>query len=477
MFERSKRALALMRGQLESERQQPALKRRNEELEFLPAAVEILDTPPSPFARTLMLVICTMLVVSLLLLWLSFIDTESVAEGRLIPVGKVKTVQSLVLGRVEAIHAREGEHVHKGQLLVKLDPTEAEVDVRSLESSLLFYQLNTGRLALLLQLIQEPQNAESDLRAWFGLHPKQLSGTPVSEQWATQQRLLDYEYKSFVSADRTLKQELERREASINAAVAELQRLKELRPLHEEFEEKARKLSDKGHMSRLEWLASREKQIDTSQKLLVVQHQLQEARAARDVTLSERQKQYDEFHQERMGRLNDYTDKINELKLTILKAHERDQNCYIYSPIDGTVQQLQVTTIGSVVEPAATLMVLVPENAELQVEAMALNKDIGFIETGMPVDIKIETFPYTFFGSLSGQVVQVSRDAVDGGDKGLVYPLYVSLDKQSVNINGSMQQLQVDMAVTAEVKTGRRRLLEYFMEPFLRYRDETLNER
>ena len=476
MFEKIKRSLALAKGALQHEKEHPKVKRESSELEFLPAAVETLESPPSAFAHILMLIICLILVFVLAWCWFSFIDTEATAEGRIIPVGQVKIVQSLLLGRVEEILIKEGEFVQQGQLLIKLDPTESQVDVKQTRASLLNNQLNAGRLQHLLSLIPTHEATSVNLKQWFARQSDSLVSAPSEEQWQVQQNLFDNDLLLYTSTKEALDEKRNQFDASIAAAKADLHRLQVLQPLYEEHERGVHKMLDHGHVSRFEWLAAREKQVDISQQRLVQQNRLNEAMAGLAATQSEQKRIQQEFIQIRMEHLNEFQEHARELELVIIKTNQRDKNCYILSPVTGFVQQLQVHTTGAVVEPAQTLMMVIPQNTELQVEANMPNKDIGFIREGMQADIKIETFPYTFYGSLSGHVNQVSRDAI-AGEAGLVYPVHITLDQQFVRIDGHEQPLQVDMAVTAEVKTGKRRLLGFFMDPFLRYRDEALSVR
>jgi hemolysin D len=166
------------------------------------------------------------------------------------------------------------------------------------------------------------------------------------------------------------------------------------------------------------------------------------------------------------------------------------------SPVDGVVQQLQVTTIGGVVTPAQQLMVVVPADSRLEVEAMVQNRDIGFVEVGQPAEIKIDTFNFTKYGLLHGTVVTISQDAIardrmtaerdkplastgNGQPSGqeLVYAARISLDSAQMQVEEKMVNLAPGMAVTVEIKTGSRRLIEYILSPLMRYKQETLRER
>jgi hemolysin D len=169
------------------------------------------------------------------------------------------------------------------------------------------------------------------------------------------------------------------------------------------------------------------------------------------------------------------------------------------APVDGVVQQLAVHTVGGVVTPAQTLLVVVPSDSHLEIEAMVSNRDIGFVHEGQDAEIKIDTFNFTRYGLLHGKVQSVSRDAIirdkaqepnaekkaPGTDdassepKGqeLSYVARVSMDRTEMRIDDKMMELSPGMAVTVEIKTGSRRVISYLLSPLLRYGHDSLRER
>jgi HlyD family type I secretion membrane fusion protein len=141
------------------------------------------------------------------------------------------------------------------------------------------------------------------------------------------------------------------------------------------------------------------------------------------------------------------------------------------------VQQLAVHTVGGVATPAEKLPMIVPDGMRLEVEAMVLNKDIGFVAAGQPAEIEVESFPFTKFGPVHGTVRQVSADAVADEKQGLVFPARIALHDRRIRANDRWVALAPGMAVTAEVRTGTRRAIEFFLSPFLQYQNEALRER
>ena len=123
------------------------------------------------------------------------------------------------------------------------------------------------------------------------------------------------------------------------------------------------------------------------------------------------------------------------------------------------------------------LMTIVPDQARLEVEAVLQNRDIGFVHPGMPAEIKIHTFPFTKYGVIEGEVTAVSADAIADEQRGLVYRMRLRMQRDRIRVNGQPVQLIPGMAVTAEVKTGQRRIIEFFLAPLLRHGQESIRER
>ncbi len=147
------------------------------------------------------------------------------------------------------------------------------------------------------------------------------------------------------------------------------------------------------------------------------------------------------------------------------------------SPVDGTVQQLSVHTEGGVVTEAQPLMVIVPSDNPLEVEAFFENKDIGFVKAGQEAEVKIETFQYTKYGTIDAEVSSVSHDAINDEKRGLIYSSRVRMARTRLMVDGTEVGLSPGMAVTVEVKTGQRRVIEYFLAPLLQHTSESLRER
>ena len=233
----------------------------------------------------------------------------------------------------------------------------------------------------------------------------------------------------------------------------------------------------KAAVSKLEYMEIEEQLINRTQELAAQRQKLVHDTAA----LAEARKQADvltaEFLQTHQAELSVAETKMASLSQEVVKASQRTGLQTLTAPIDGVVQQLAVHTVGGVVTPAQQVMVVVPREDQLDVEAWLENKDIGFVKEGQPAEIKVETFPFTLYGTIGGRVVSVSDDAVPLEKGGLVFAARVGLDRSRIQVEGKQVHLSPGMAVTVEIKTGTRRLIQFFLSPVLKGLRETARER
>jgi hemolysin D len=389
------------------------------------------------------------------------INTVAVARGRLIPSDRSKVVQPLESGIVRAIHVRDGQQVKRGQVVIELDPTTSAADLERLASERAAAQVQVARLRALL-------SGAGNLAGIGRADPRLLA---VQEQMLRDQRA---EQEARLSAVRMI---IDQREAAIAGSKAELERLEALVPMYTERAEAFRTLLSGEFVARLQYLEIEAQRITTVQQLAAQREKLIQDTAA----LGEARRQQDvveaEFKRARLGELSDWEMRATSLTQEVTKAAKRTVVQRLGAPIDGTVQQLAVHTVGGVVTPAQPLLVIVPSESKLDAEAWLDNKDIGFVRAGQAAEIKIDTFPFTRYGTVGGAVATVSSEAVQVENVGLVYSARVTVDRTVIQTEERPAQLMAGMAVSVEIQTGKRRIIEFFLSPLLRYGSESLRER
>ncbi len=450
------------RAAKEGERQQPSrIVPQGKAAEFLPAVLEIQDAPPSPIGRAIAGTI--MLVFAAGIFWSSVgtIDIVAVAQGKTIPSGYSKIVQPLDSGVITAIHVRDGVEVKKGDSLIELDPTQSSADRDKASNEYHSAQLDAARLRAVLSggtRFEVPPGSDLKLAA-------------------VQQQLLRDQVAEYQARVEAAQHTVDQRTAAVQVTKENVRRLEATVPIEEQRAQAYKKLLGDKYVSEMDYLQFEQQRIDKKQELAGQRYQLKQNQSA----LAEAEKNYQilisEFKKTRQQELSDAETKANSLMQEFVKASQKTGLQRLAAPIDGVVQQLAVHTVGGVVTPAQQLLVVVPKEHQLEVEAWVENKDIGFVRKGQPVEIKVESFPFTIYGIVQGKVVSVSDDAVPQEKVGLIYAARVSMDRSTMQVEGRDVRLSPGMGVTAEIKTGQRRLIEFFLSPLLKSVQESARER
>ena len=455
-----------------------------DELEFMPAAIEIMESPPSPVGRAIMWALIAALVFAIVWSCLGRIDVVATAQGRVVPTGRSKVVQPMEAGIVKAIHVLDGQTVKAGQVLVEIDATQTGADREHLAADLMAARMDAARLKAALAI--------DDPAAAF-VPPAGADGGLVRMQ----QALLTSQVEEHRSKVASLNDEIARKQADRAGIEAAIVKNERMLPLVREQADARLKLSDRGFFPRLTALDSVQKTIQIEQDLTVARHQREETLAAVASLQRQISQAKAEYQKTVLVSLAEAETRISDLSQELIKATQRQALQTLTAPIDGVVQQLAIHTVGGVVTPAQPLLVVAPEDDALEIEAMILNRDIGFVEVGQEAKVKLETFLFTKYGTIPGRVLSVSRDAVQdeapaaasgpaqaaapgaapGGARAPVYPARISLDRTSVTVAGRPVPLGAGMAATVEIKTGSRRLIEYILSPILKYKEEGLRER
>ena len=463
----------------------PSRERSRDELAFLPAALEIVETPATPSANAIGGSIIALFCIALA--WASFgkIDIVATASGRIIPSGRTKVIQPFETGVVRAIHVRDGQMVQAGDALIELDPTMTEAERAHLRSDLIAEKLSIARL-----------RAAAD-----GADPLSDFNPPADASQdiiATQRQLLIHQTAEHRAKLAALEDQKRQKEAERASIAATIEKIEAVLPVVQERTDIRKVLFDHQTGSKVNYLEALQVLIENRKELDVQKSRLREADAALAAATQARVQAEGEFRRTLFSDLAEAERKAAGLAHDLDKASERTRLQLLTAPVDGVVQQLAVHTIGGVVTPAQTLLVLVPLESHLEVEAMISNRDIGFVSAGQDAEIKVDTFNFTRYGLLHGHVLNVSTDAItrdrreeatrDGSPatekstsepKGqeLVYAARVALNRTQMQIEGKSVPLGPGMAVTVEIRTGTRRIISYLLSPLLKYQQESLRER
>jgi HlyD family secretion protein/hemolysin D len=460
-----------------------AVHSRPVERDFLPAALAIVETPPSPLGRIFSACICAIFITAVTWAWLGFVDIVAVGSGKTVARSRTQVIQPLEPASIVAIHVHDGDQVKAGDVLIELDPTVARAEAARAAQELLQARLDQARLNVLLghalpsTLVSIADASAEDI---------QRTIAQFEAQRAEQEEKL-----------RGVEKEIAEKTADYAAATKLLDRARDSLPIIEEKAEIRRKVSEMQYGSRLAYLEAQQQVIDARVDLAVQTDRV----AAAAATLDGLEKKKSEIVAASNAALLTDTSRAmaqeNMAREALAKAKHRKAMLSLRAPIAGSVQQLTVHTVGGVVTPAQELMAIVPNDDAMEIEVVLPNREIGFIAPGQDVEIKVDAFPFTRYGLLRGKLISVSRDAeaaaphsapigsmrpadqagaMETADH-LIYTARIAIVGAPLQVNGQAVQLLPGMTVKAEVKTGERRILDYLLSPLEEYAHDSLRER
>lgn len=438
------------------------------ERQFLPAALELIETPAPVLPRAIMWTILGAAAFTLLWAWFGQIDMVAVASGKVIAADKTKIIQPAETAVVKRILVTDGQQVTAGQVLIEL---EAAATATAAETARTREALMAARL--------ESARYDSLAKAAKGLRLLPLTIPPSTPKHlvAAESRVMRSQYQEHRAKLAALDAEIAKRAAESNSVKELVAKLAQTLPIAQRRAEDYKGLVEKNFMSQHGYLEREQVRIE-QERDLAFQHArvlelgagIEESRRRRDSTVAE-------FERGAVGAKIDADKRAALLEQELVKAQTRERQQTLSAPVDGTVQQLAVHTVGGVVTPAQALMVISPSDYEAEIEAVLDNKDVGFVKAGQHVEIKVETFPFTRYGTLTGMVSFVSNDAVADERRGLIFPARVKLDSATLRVDERELFLTPGMAVSAEISIGKRRVIEFFLDPIRRTVDEGLRER
>ncbi len=376
-----------------------ASSRDAEDLAFLPAALEIVETPASPLGRVTAYTLMALFAIALLWACVGKVDIVASAKGKIIPSGRTKVIQPFETGVVRAIYVHDGQTVKAGETLIDLDPTMNQAESKHYESDLLAAELDVVRL--------HAELAEGDPLTNF-VPPE---GAPASLVAVQRKFLLDQtaEQEAKVAVlDRQRDQKVAERET----AIATIEKLEASLPIMQERVQIRKTLFDHTTGSRSNYLELLQPFVEQQHELEVQKRHRDELTAAIAAVEQQRVQTEEEYRRGRYSDLVEAERKAQGLREDVIRAQRRTQLQTLRAPVDGTVQQLAIHTVGGVVSPAQTLLAVVPIESHLEIEAMVQNRDIGFVRAGQDAQIKVDAFNFNRYGLIEGKVESISHDAI-----------------------------------------------------------------
>ena len=471
----------------------PGPQRGRGESAFLPAALEILETPPSPARMFILLTICAFFAVALGWSWIGRLDVIATAKGKIHPSERVKVIEPLETAKVVAIKARDGQLVRAGAVLIALDARAASADVKSYSQALQSFEAEAARRRAALDLARAGDIDNSkpaiDWRGEIDETTKRL-----------EERVLEEDLGSLSSAIAALHAQAEEKRADAAGLRQTIIAQRELVATDRTRVEMKALLLKKGAGSKADLINATET-LQRQQAILTQDvGELAQANAARTVIERQAAQTLQQFRDDNEKKIEAAERQADDLRQKLAKARVYLAHMVLRSPIDGVVQGLVVTTVGQVVTPGEETMWIVPSKSELDIEAFLPNRERAFVKPGEKAVVKLASFPFTRYGTLDGEVVKVAQDAipessamiaegdstkppsassVGGGQptQNLVYPITVKLLRKMMFVDGRAVAVSPGMSATVEIRTGSRRILQYLFSPLIKTMSKSMRER
>ena len=439
------------------------IKEINDSYEFKPLLSEIEESPLSPLGHFTFLTIIALIIVSILWLTLAKIDIVISARGVVIPDGEIKIIQSFEGGVVDKILIKEGDFVKKGQILIEINSKTTDAKLKSINKNLAQSRLEAKRLSAI------------GMNSTFDNRNIDKENENLKEEIKTQQKLYSENLNLLNSEIKAKQEEIKQIQNQINSTIAQkrdyefqlkiakdkLQRLKDVIDIiaynsYQEQEEKLNSITESINRINSEILRLKTQQMQ-------IKSQISQIKA--------------DFKTKNLDMLANTQKQIKELEANKEQIEFSNINQKITAPVDGYIDKLLVHTQGAIITPAQELIALTPFEKPLLIKAKVLNKDIGFVKIGMPVSIKIDAFDFQKYGILQGRVKTISQNSINDEQLGLVYEIYIALEDDTLIVEGKKQKISTGMTLSAEIEISKRRIIEFFIYPIIKYLDEGMSVR
>lgn len=401
--------------------------------EFLPIISEIQEEPINPLGRTTFWIIIVLIFFTILWLFFGKVDIVVTARGKVIPDGEIKIIQPLEIGVVKDIHIKEGDFVRRGQTLIDIDTSVTQPQLQSLQANLDYINIERQRL--------KGDIIKNDINSY------------------TQNELTKSAYEDLQNQLATKNHEIKRLREELNNNQKQLQ-------LNLDKEMRMQAVAD--IIAKNEIDKVRSENLEYRSKIASLNEQIKSVQKETAYIKSN-------FRTQNLTQLAERDKQANELEASIKEIEFKKQQQNIVSPVDGYVNTLLIHTIGGIVTPAEKVISIVPADSPLIIKVAVLDKDIGFVNEGMPVQVKIDTFDFQKYGMIEGKVKKVSKDSIEDEKQGLVYDVFITPVTKNLIVEGKEQPISIGMGVSAEIKTGKRRIIEFFIYPIIKYWSEAVS--
>jgi hemolysin D len=434
------------------------MKNKNDSHEFQPLLVEIEDRPSNPLGHIILWLVIGILTIGIIWLYFGKIDVVVSARGKIVPSGEIKILQPIETGVVSKILVKEGDYVVKDQVLMQIDPTVTQTSLDSKIKNLDVIKLEIERLKALVDDKAFTPSKDAPMNI-----VKEQTSLYMHQKGLLQESKMQFELRKNQTA------------SQLSSAKSESIRLKSMLEKEQDAAKRMEKVLD--IIAKREYDETQKNIINLSEQLFQSEQKISEITHRLDEIEKEERVYIQKMMSEWFTTLVEKQKELRELESQINAIGFQNRQQQIKAPLNGYVGKLLIHTEGGVVTPAEKLLTIVPEDAPLIIRATVLNQDIGFVTNGMNASIKVDTFTFQKYGLIDADVFFISNDAIEDEKLGAVYEIKLNPKKLSLEVEGKEKSLESGMSVTAEIKVGKRRIIEFFIYPIIRYLDEGMSVR
>ncbi|MBI6511147.1 HlyD family type I secretion periplasmic adaptor subunit [Proteus sp. PR00174] len=431
--------------------------------DFYPNHIALIEKPLTPYSRYIASTISLSIIAFILWVYYGKLDVQSPAVGKLVVTGRSQIIQIHEPSRLAILHVKDGQKVNQGDALLTLDILGVDEEMEGIRKK--------RDNLLLLKIRYQALSQEAS--------PQSLYHFNKLDDKTKKTILLSYqkEKDEFDSNIKVLETEIEINNRNQSLIYNDLLSLKNIQAnINNRFIIR-KELYNKKTISKMEYLESEKELLEINRSITIKNaeyHIIKSQKKQLNKKLNQLEKkkklEWHDKYKQYENELLIYAQNLNHLQ-------KRQQLKTIRSPITGTIQQVSVYTLGSVLQPAQSVMTVVPDNQVNIAEVNLLNRDIGFIHIGQKAMIKIDAFPYTRYGTIEGEIINIAKDSVQHEQLGLVYPATIKLNTQTIENNNRQYQLTPGMSLVAEIITDKRRVIDYVLSPIEVYRHNSLTEK
>jgi len=429
---------------------------------FRPDAAAIEEAPVPLSAHATLYVVLALLVLAILWAIFGSVDRIVVAPGKIATRTPLLVMQSFTTSRILQTNVKAGDHVRKGQVLVVFDPAFAQADVASLQHKVETLTAETARL------------------------DAQLAGTKFSarpgdgREWQIQAQIFDQEMSDYQAELKQRDSRLTQIDSQLRADETSLPGIRSQLAMANRVVEIQQSLRAQQAAAELDVMKAQSSAVDTQLRLTNTLGDEKKLAGQRTEIVHERQAYLEKWRSDHNQKLVQARQDLAEASETLAKAHRMKDLTEIVAPANGTVLEVADRSVGSVLREAETLLTLVPDGADLYVEANVPSRDVSNLKLGDPVRIKLESYPFQRYGTANGVLDVVSADSValkQNDDKSsMVYRAQVRISDDLKTLSARGIHIRPGLVASAEIKTGKRSIISYILDPILRTADESMRE-